>query len=399
MERFSLNRRLGLALFVTTAGLAALAWETRGTSAMWIALGTLGLSLATLAMAFRLVARMNTALSKIVIRLAMNSNQIANASRDITLVSEDLLQGTSAQLSALKDTGESMDKISAQAEKNAASARETSELTRVSLQTANKGLEVTREMGHAMGGIQESQKELKRQLEESFKSIGAIGHVIQEIAAKTKIIDEIVFQTKILSFNASVEAARAGEHGKGFAVVAQEVNNLAQVSGAAAKEMAVLLASSAQRVTGVVDETTSAAKRLIEESNVRTQKGVSVAEECAKVLQEIYRDVATVAERAKEIMVSCNDQSLSVSGASLAAAQLEAVTKANVEAAEQGKQAADGLTTQSESLKAVMKVLSQTIRGKITTVNLEDPTPNNVIFLDDVRSENANDQSATHRRG
>ena len=65
--------------------------------------------------------------------------------------------------------------------------------------------------------------------------------IIQEIEDKTKAIDEIVFQTKLLSFNASVEAERAGEHGRGFSVVAQEVGNLAQLSGKSAAEINEIL--------------------------------------------------------------------------------------------------------------------------------------------------------------
>lgn len=47
------------------------------------------------------------------------------------------------------------------------------------------------------------------------------------IKGKRKVINQIVFQTKLLSFYASVEVARAGESDKGFAVVAEEVGNLA----------------------------------------------------------------------------------------------------------------------------------------------------------------------------
>ena len=60
---------------------------------------------------------------------------------------------------------------------------------------------------------------------------------MEQIKDKVNIINDIVFQTKLLSFNASVEAARAGENGKGFAVVAEEVGNLASVSGKAANEI------------------------------------------------------------------------------------------------------------------------------------------------------------------
>ncbi|NCQ16281.1 chemotaxis protein, partial [Candidatus Falkowbacteria bacterium] len=70
-------------------------------------------------------------------------------------------------------------------------------------------------------------------ISESNQDIASLVFAIEEIAEKTKIIDDIVFQTKILSFNASVEAERAGEFGRGFSVVAQEVSNLAKMSGRA----------------------------------------------------------------------------------------------------------------------------------------------------------------------
>ena len=74
---------------------------------------------------------------------------------------------------------------------------------------------------------------------------------IKSIEEKTKVINDIVFQTKLLSFNASVEAARAGEQGKGFAVVAEEVGNLATMSGTSAEEISKLLESSISHIESI----------------------------------------------------------------------------------------------------------------------------------------------------
>jgi len=86
-----------------------------------------------------------------------------------------------------------------------------------------------------------------------------------DIAQAIVVIDQIAFQTNILSLNAAVEAATAGEAGKGFAVVAQEVRNLASRSSDAAKEIKDVVISiqeetarmktSSDIVAGVVTET------------------------------------------------------------------------------------------------------------------------------------------------
>ena len=72
-------------------------------------------------------------------------------------------------------------------------------------------------------------------------SMDEIDNKVKAINSAITIIDQIAFQTNILSLNAAVEAATAGEAGKGFAVVAQEVRNLANKSADAAKEIKILV--------------------------------------------------------------------------------------------------------------------------------------------------------------
>jgi methyl-accepting chemotaxis protein len=84
----------------------------------------------------------------------------------------------------------------------------------------------------------------------SNQTITAMNEINEEVSAikdAISVIDQIAFQTNILSLNAAVEAATAGEAGKGFAVVAQEVRNLASRSAEAAKEIKSLVENATQK--------------------------------------------------------------------------------------------------------------------------------------------------------
>ena len=86
--------------------------------------------------------------------------------------------------------------------------------------------------------------EANQKLNQMLESMKDISTSSEKISKIIRVIDEIAFQTNILSLNAAVEAARAGEAGMGFAVVAEEVRNLAQRCSQAAKDTSVLIAES-----------------------------------------------------------------------------------------------------------------------------------------------------------
>ena len=82
---------------------------------------------------------------------------------------------------------------------------------------------------------------------QTSSSMDEINEKVRAINEAISIIDQIAFQTNILSLNAAVEAATAGEAGKGFAVVAAEVRNLANRSAEAAKEIKDLVQSASDK--------------------------------------------------------------------------------------------------------------------------------------------------------
>jgi hypothetical protein len=90
----------------------------------------------------------------------------------------------------------------------------------------------------------------------------------KDIAQVINIIQEIAFQTNILSLNAAVEAATAGEAGKGFAVVAQEVRNLASRSADAAKQIKDVV-TTIQKETEKIKESSDSVTNVVNETKAR----------------------------------------------------------------------------------------------------------------------------------
>jgi methyl-accepting chemotaxis protein len=163
------------------------------------------------------------------------------ASREIESGNVNLSQRTEAQAAALEQTAASVNELTAAVKNNAQNAREADRLAADATGVAERG-------GAAVRGV--------------VRTISDVSALSAKISDISSVIDQIAFQTNILSLNAAVEAARAGEQGRGFAVVASEVRALALRSANAAREIKALIADSIGRVDASVREAESAGKTM-----------------------------------------------------------------------------------------------------------------------------------------
>lgn len=163
-------------------------------------------------------------------------------SQDCLKLSHELNHSSDQQLASVTQTASSCEEISQTLDINL----KHTENGKKSAEQAKKSVTMTLE---AIDKLIVSIDELKK----SDDKMNRILMIIETIKEKTAVIDEIVFQTKLLSFNASVEAERAGEHGRGFAVVASEVGNLASNSGKASVEISEILKQSISEVREAVE--------------------------------------------------------------------------------------------------------------------------------------------------
>ena len=297
-------------------------------------------------------------------RLGRGSSEVTIAVTQLSAASSDLSSSATQQAAALQETSAAIEEISSMVRKAAELATTAETSTTTSKQNAEKGNQIVDRMTQSMEAINRNNDEVATQMTESNQKISTILKVIEEVGLKTKVINDIVFQTKLLSFNASVEAARAGEHGKGFAVVAEEVGNLAQMSGNAAREINSLLSESLTTVSNIVAETKSKVENIVTEAKTIVGEGTAVAKECGQVLRDIVTSSTEVSEMVASINQANTESARGVEEISKAVQQLDEATQVNASAASACALSSDQLSKQIVELREAAADLTVVVDGR-----------------------------------
>ena len=276
-------------------------------------------------------------------------------------------------------------------QKNAENAHSSKNSAEQGATTADNGRQAVQDMIASINEITRSNAAIRDAVENSNKEMSEITKVIAAIESKTKVINDIVFQTKLLSFNASVEAARAGEHGKGFAVVAEEVGNLAQMSGASALEISTMLESSVQAVEKIILNTRSRVEGLLFHGQSKIDAGAATAATCSENLEAIVVNVNLVREMVEEISSASQEQATGIQEINRSMNELDGVTHRNLASAKETASASGRLSQQADELRRVIGRLTSEVHGSSAEKTSAQTTVRDPVHE---RSESIQAQSA-----
>jgi methyl-accepting chemotaxis protein len=292
------------------------------------------------------------------------SGSLKDGASGLQKTSKTLSEEAESTSSSIHETVSTMNELTQMVNKTLTNVKETTTSSTQMVDSANVGKKATTEMLVSIDGISDSNERVVATITNMNQKMINFKNVIKTISDKTNMINEIVFQTKLLSFNASVEAARAGELGKGFAVVAEEVGNLATASGQASEEIRALLDDSISEVEKIVNETSKEVEIVKAQGTQSISEGKDKAEQCENALSEIIEKISNMGEKISEINVASNEQASGINEVTSVMEILSSSSQETTKIAGDTLSASTSIQEHSEELENIFKNLDNLIRGK-----------------------------------
>ena len=206
-----------------------------------------------------------------------------------------------------------VDKLNVSSNEAASSLEETAAAIEEITSNIRNNTQNIAKMTTFSNGVTASASEGERLANQTTQSMDEINTQVNLINESITVIDQIAFQTNILSLNAAVEAATAGEAGRGFAVVAAEVRNLATRSAEAAKEI----------------------KTIVENATKKANQGKDIANNMISGYKDLNENISQTINLIQDIEMSSKEQLTGIEQINDAVNQLDQQTQKNAAVASQ----------------------------------------------------------------
>ena len=233
-------------------------------------------------------------ISEFLLMVNENGKLLDNKSHALLDLVNNLHNSSLNQAQSLEQTSSSLDEITQNVTKTSSQAKDMLNIANATKEYSNSSIKL---------------------MDNTQKSMVEINDANKNISDAILLIDQISFQTNILSLNAAVEAATAGEAGKGFAVVAQEVRNLASRSAQAATDI----------------------KLLVEQATQKSNDGIKYSQEMMENFQELTKMIENNTSLVNDVATSSQTQMKNISDINSRMKELDISTHENADIAKQTK--------------------------------------------------------------
>ncbi|QKF73192.1 Cache sensor-containing MCP-domain signal transduction protein (chemoreceptor zinc-binding domain) [Aliarcobacter faecis] len=227
-----------------------------------------------------------SSINEIMCLIEKSTIDLTRSSKELAIASRSLSESSNIQAASLEETAAAIEEISSTISRSSQNASNMAKYALNVTESTNQGIELARQTAISMDEINKE--------------------VIQ-INEAISIIDNIAFQTNILSLNAAVEAATAGEAGKGFAVVAQEVRNLATRSADAANEI----------------------KKIVEMATLKAKNGKTITSNMIEGFNELKENIDTTIKLIEDVATASKEQQQAMSQINDTVNSLDQATQKN----------------------------------------------------------------------
>ena len=243
-----------------------------------------------------------------ILAMVMNTGNALNEStQTLSGASNNLSTSSNQQAASLEETAAALEEITSTIQANTQATVRMSQLASNVTLSAKNGQDLANKTAVSMDDIN--------------KEVSSINVAIE-------VIDQIAFQTNILSLNAAVEAATAGEAGKGFAVVAAEVRNLANRSAEAAREI----------------------KHIVENASKKAKEGKNISDNMIEGYKELNENISNTILTINEVAAASKEQERGIVQINDAINLLDQATQKNAQVADQISTMASNIALMSNSL-------------------------------------------------